>query len=166
VVSADTTLAALDRAWAILGEIQDPEIPVVSLVDLGIVRDVAVDGRAITVRMTPTFAGCPALHAMRQAVADGLRAAGFEPVHVEIVFDPPWSTDQLTPAAREKLRAFGLAPPPVPAEISVMHLDEPVECPHCGSLDTELRNAFGSTPCRTIRYCRGCRSPFEGFKPL
>lgn len=165
-MSPDATVSAADRVWEVLRGIQDPEIPVVSLVDLGIVREVAVDGSAVLVRMTPTFAGCPALHAMRQAVVDDLGAAGFGPVRVEIVFDPPWSTDQLTPAARDKLRAFGLTPPPVPAEPAVLHVADPVECPRCGSLDTELRNAFGPTPCRTIRYCRGCRTPFEGFKPL
>ena len=158
--------APIDRVWDVLGRIQDPEIPVVSLVDLGIIREVSVEGSAVTVRMTPTFAGCPALHAMRQAVVDDLGAAGFGPVRVEIVFSPPWSTDQIAPAAREKLRSFGLTPPRVPAEAAFLHLQEPVECPRCASLETELRNAFGSTPCRTIHYCRSCQTPFEGFKPL
>jgi ring-1,2-phenylacetyl-CoA epoxidase subunit PaaD len=165
-VTAGAEASSVDRVWKVLAGIEDPEIPVVSLVDLGIVRGVDVEGTAVTVRITPTFAGCPALHAMRKAVVEGLGAQGFEPVRVEIELDPPWSTDDLTPAAREKLRAFGLTPPSQPARVAVLRLEEAIACPRCGSFDTELRNAFGPTPCRTIRYCRACRTPFEGFKPL
>jgi ring-1,2-phenylacetyl-CoA epoxidase subunit PaaD len=156
----------LEDVWRTLGEIQDPEIPVLSLVELGIVRGVHVEGSSVTVRLTPTFAGCPALHAMREAIVERVTALGFERVQVETVLDPPWTTDDLGPAARAKLRAFGLAPPPSPAPEAVLRLEERVECPSCGSLDTELRNAFGPTPCRTIRYCLACRQPFEAFKPL
>jgi ring-1,2-phenylacetyl-CoA epoxidase subunit PaaD len=156
----------LEEVWRTLGEIQDPEIPVLSLVELGIVRGVQVEGSTVTVRLTPTFAGCPALHAMREAIVDRVTALGFERVLVETVLDPPWTTDDLGPEARAKLRAFGLAPPPSPAVEAVLRLEERVECPSCGSMETELRNAFGPTPCRTIRYCLACRQPFEAFKPL
>ena len=156
----------LERVQNALAEIQDPEIPVLSLVDLGIVRGVEVHGDAVTVRLTPTFAGCPALHVMRQEVEQRLRSLGFASVRVETVLDPPWTTDDLGPAAREKLRGFGLAPPLRPAAAVALRPEEPVACPRCGSLDTELRNAFGATACRTIRYCRACQEPFEGFKPV
>lgn len=165
-MTAPVVLPALEKVWKILEEIQDPEIPVLSLVDLGIVRGVVVDGASVTVRLTPTFAGCPALHVMRQAVEDRIGALGFTSVHVETVLDPPWTTDDLSPTAREKLRGFGLAPPARPAARVALRPEDPVACPRCGSLDTELRNAFGATACRTIRYCRSCREPFEGFKPV
>jgi ring-1,2-phenylacetyl-CoA epoxidase subunit PaaD len=155
-----------EGVWKSLAEIRDPEIPVLSLVDLGIVRGVEVAGGAVTVRLTPTFAGCPALHVMRQEVERRLWSLGFASVRVETVLDPPWTTDDLGPAAREKLRGFGLAPPPRPAAAAALRPDDPVACPRCGSLDTELRNAFGATACRTIRYCRACQEPFEGFKPV
>ena len=156
----------VEQIWKELEGIQDPEIPVLSLVDLGIVREVILDGSTITVRLTPTFSGCPALHVMRQEVRDRVTALGFETVRIETILDPPWTTDDMSPAAREKLRAFGLAPPPAPAAEAVLHLESPAQCPQCGSQKTELRNAFGSTPCRTIRYCRSCRQPFEAFKPI
>lgn len=156
----------VERVWEVLRGVQDPEIPVLSLVDLGIVRGVIVEEGSVTVRLTPTFAGCPALQAMRQAVEAGLASLGFEAVRVETVLDPPWTTDDIGPEAREKLRRFALAPPQRPAASVVLHPEAPVACPRCGSFDTELRNAFGSTPCRTIRYCRSCREPFEGFRPV
>ncbi|HET7009647.1 MAG TPA: 1,2-phenylacetyl-CoA epoxidase subunit PaaD [Anaerolineales bacterium] len=162
--SAD--IPTLDQVWETLADIQDPEIPVLSLVDLGIIRHVSIEGSSVTVRLTPTFAGCPALHVMRQAILDRLSALGFEQVRAEVVLDPPWTTDDLSPEARGKLRAFGLAPPARPAAEAALRLEEAVECPHCGSMETDLRNAFGPTPCRTIRFCHACRQPFEGFKPL
>ena len=156
----------VENIWNVLKEIQDPEIPVLSLVDLGIVRGVDVDGSSVTVRLTPTFAGCPALYAMRQAVIERVGALGYASVRVETVLDPPWTSDDLSPTAREKLRGFGLAPPARPAAERALHPEDPVACPRCGSLDTELRNAFGATACRTIRFCRVCREPFEGFRPV
>ena len=166
MVTAPTAEMNLDRIWGVLNEIQDPEIPVLSLVDLGIVRGIALEGDSVTVRLAPTFAGCPALHVMQQAVRDRLHGLGFANVKVETVLDPPWTTDDLSPTAREKLRGFGLAPPRRPASEAALRLEDPVACPHCGSLETDLRNAFGSTACRTIRYCRSCQQPFEGFKPI
>src|SRR4030065_176396 len=115
MVTAPATEMNLDRIWQVLNEIQDPEIPVLSLVDLGIVRGVDLQGDSVTVRLAPTFAGCPALHVMQQAVRDRLHGLGFADVKVETVLDPPWTTDDLSPTAREKLRGFGLAPPRRPA---------------------------------------------------
>jgi len=154
--------------WDALAEIPDPEIPVVSLVDLGVVRDVAVeDGRA-RVDFTPTFLGCPALEVMRDAMAERLRALGVEP-EIRVRNDEAWSTDRITAEGREKLRAAGLAPPAPRAAgaPTLVELQTALfRCPYCGSTDTKLENVFGPTPCRSLRYCASCRQPFEQFKTL
>jgi ring-1,2-phenylacetyl-CoA epoxidase subunit PaaD len=154
--------------WDALAEIPDPEIPVVSLVDLGVVRDVAVeDGRA-RVDFTPTFLGCPALEVMRDAMAERLRALGVEP-EIRVRNDEAWSTDRITAEGREKLRAAGLAPPAPRAAgaPTLVELQTALfRCPYCGSTDTKLENIFGPTPCRSIRYCTSCRQPFEQFKTI
>ena len=154
--------------WEALAEIPDPEIPVVSLVDLGVVREVAVeDGRA-RVDFTPTFLGCPALEVMRDAMAERLRALGVEP-EIRVRSDEGWSTDRITPEGREKLRAAGLSPPAPRAAgaPTLVELQTSVfRCPYCGSTDTKLENVFGPTPCRSLRYCASCRQPFEQFKTL
>ena len=154
--------------WDALGEIADPEIPVVSLVDLGVIRDVAVDDARVRVEFTPTFLGCPALEVMRDAIAERIRALGAEP-DVAVVTDDSWSTDRITPAGREKLREAGFAPP-APRSASaptLVQLQAHVfRCPYCGSTDTRLENIFGPTPCRSLRYCTSCRQPFEQFKTI
>jgi len=154
--------------WDALAEIPDPEIPVVSLVDLGVVRDVAVeDGRA-RVDFTPTFLGCPALEVMRDAMAERLRELGVEP-DIRVRKDKAWSTDRITAEGREKLRAAGLAPPAPRAAgaPTLVELQTAVfRCPYCGSTDTKLENVFGPTPCRSLRYCTSCRQPFEQLKTL
>jgi ring-1,2-phenylacetyl-CoA epoxidase subunit PaaD len=148
--------------WAAFAEIPDPEIPVVSLVDLGVIRAVDVEGRHVHVEFTPTFLGCPALEAMKRSLEETVRGLGAE-ADVEVVNDDSWSTDKITAAGREKLRAAGFAPPAprlVQLQASVHR------CPYCGSTDTTLENIFGPTPCRSIRYCNGCRQPFEQFKTI
>ena len=154
--------------WAALAEIPDPEIPVISLVDLGVVRDVAVDGDNVRVEFTPTFLGCPALEVMRDAMAGAVRELGGEP-DVRVISDDSWSSDKITPEGREKLRVAGLAPP-APREASAPTLlqlqSSAFRCPYCGSTDTKLENIFGPTPCRSVRYCNGCRQPFEQFKTI
>src|SRR4030065_323537 len=134
MVTAPATEMNLDRIWQVLNEIQDPEIPVLSLVDLGIVRGVDPQGESVTVRLPPTFAGCPALHVMQQAVRDRLHGLGFADVKVETVLDPPWTTDDLSPTAREKLRGFGLGAPRRPAPEAGLRLEEPVARPHARQL--------------------------------
>jgi ring-1,2-phenylacetyl-CoA epoxidase subunit PaaD len=156
------------RVWEALGEIPDPEIPVISLVDLGVVKDVAVDGVRVRIEFTPTFMGCPALDAMRTQMEAAVTALGGEP-HVEVVIDDTWSTDKITPTGREKLREAGFAPPSARAAAAptLLQLQKSVyRCPYCNSTDTRLENIFGPTPCRSVRYCHNCRQPFEQFKTI
>jgi ring-1,2-phenylacetyl-CoA epoxidase subunit PaaD len=161
VVTAETV-------WQALAEIPDPEIPVISLVDLGVVRNVEVKDGRVRVAFTPTFLGCPAQEVMRDAIAASIRELGAEP-DVEVVLDDSWSTDRISPAGREKLRASGFAPP-APREAGGPQLVQlergAFRCPYCGSTDTRLENIFGPTPCRSLRYCVSCRQPFEQFKTI
>jgi ring-1,2-phenylacetyl-CoA epoxidase subunit PaaD len=161
-------MVTAERVWAALGEIPDPEIPVISLVELGVVRDVDVEGERVRVEFTPTFLGCPALEVMRDRMADAVRALGAEP-EIDVIQDDSWSTDRITPEGRRKLRESGFAPPaPRRAEApTLVQLQSTAfRCPYCGSTDTRLENIFGPTPCRSIRYCAACRQPFEQFKTI
>jgi ring-1,2-phenylacetyl-CoA epoxidase subunit PaaD len=151
-------MVTAEQVWAALEEIPDPEIPVVSLVDLGVIRSVDIANGHVHVELTPTFLGCPALEAMVSAIRGNVPGA-----EVEIVTDDSWSTDKITPAGREKLRAAGFAPPAP----RLVQLQSAVHrCPYCGSTDTKLENLFGPTPCRSLRYCTSCRQPFEQFKTI
>jgi ring-1,2-phenylacetyl-CoA epoxidase subunit PaaD len=161
-------MVTAERVWAALAELPDPEIPVVTLVDLGVVRDVAVDGDRVTIEFTPTFLGCPALEVMRDQMADAVRSLGGRP-QVQVVLDDSWTTDRITPEGRAKLREAGFAPPAPRAagEPTLVQLQASAfRCPYCGSSDTHLENLFGPTPCRSIRYCNACRQPFEQFKTI
>ena len=161
-------MVTAEQVWAALAEVPDPEIPVISLVDLGVVRDVAVDGDRVTIEFTPTFLGCPALDAMRVRMDEAVRSLGGDP-DVRVVLDDSWSTDRITPAGRAKLREAGFAPP-APREAGEPTLVQlqtgAFRCPYCGSADTHLENLFGPTPCRSIRYCDACKQPFEQFKTI
>jgi ring-1,2-phenylacetyl-CoA epoxidase subunit PaaD len=161
-------LVTAEQVWDALAEIPDPEIPVISLVDLGVIRSVDVAGEQVRVEFTPTFLGCPALEMMRDAMTDRIAALGAEP-EVRVITDDSWSTDRITPEGREKLRASGFAPP-APRETGGPQLvqlqSNAFRCPYCGSRDTALENIFGPTPCRSVRYCRSCRQPFEQFKTI
>jgi ring-1,2-phenylacetyl-CoA epoxidase subunit PaaD len=157
-----------ERVREALAAIPDPEIPVISIVDLGVVRDVDVDGERVRVEFTPTFLGCPALETMRMQMEDAIRALGGEP-EVEVILDDSWSTDRISPEGREKLREAGFAPP-APREAAPPTLVQlqtaAFRCPYCGSTETRLENIFGPTPCRSLRYCDSCRQPFEQFKTI
>jgi ring-1,2-phenylacetyl-CoA epoxidase subunit PaaD len=160
--------AAAEQVWEALDRVPDPEIPVISLVDLGVVRDVEVEGDRARVAFTPTFLGCPALEAMRRAMEEAIRELGLEP-DVEVVNDDSWSTDRISAAGREKLREAGFAPP-APRAAGTPRLvqlqSKAFRCPWCGSTQTRLENIFGPTPCRSIRWCESCRQPFEQFKTI
>ena len=154
--------------WGALAEIPDPEIPVISLVDLGVVKSVEVEAEQVRIEFTPTFMGCPALEVMRRQMEDAVTGLGGEPV-VDVLLDDSWSTDRITPAGREKLREAGFAPPAPRAAAgpTLLQLQKPVHrCPYCRSTETRLDNLFGPTPCRSVRYCTSCKQPFEQFKTI
>jgi ring-1,2-phenylacetyl-CoA epoxidase subunit PaaD len=156
------------RVWAVLGEIPDPEIPVISLVELGVIRGVEVENGRVRVDFTPTFLGCPAVEVMQTAMAERIRELGGEP-EVRVLADDSWSTDRITREGREKLREAGFAPPAPRAAgppTLVQLQSQAFRCPYCGSTDTKLENIFGPTPCRSLRYCRNCHQPFEQFKTI
>jgi len=161
-------MVTAEQVWAAFGEIPDPEIPVISLVDLGVIRSVNVENGHVHVEFTPTFLGCPALEVMKRALEETVSGLGAEP-DVRVIQDDSWSTDKITPAGREKLRAAGFAPP-APREAAAPKLvqlqSNVFRCPYCGSTDTRLENIFGPTPCRSLRYCTSCMQPFEQFKTI
>jgi ring-1,2-phenylacetyl-CoA epoxidase subunit PaaD len=159
------------RVWDELARIPDPEIPAISVVDLGVIGSVAVDEDRVRVELLPTFVGCPAIGVMQEQITERIGALGIAPaVDVVVTLDPPWTSDRITPAGRERLRLSGFAPPaPLPAGPALGKLDElavlPIaECPYCGSRNTTMENPFGPTLCRAIYHCADCRQPFEQFK--
>jgi ring-1,2-phenylacetyl-CoA epoxidase subunit PaaD len=161
-------MVTAEQVWDALEEIPDPEIPVISLVELGVIRSVDVSEGQVRVEFTPTFLGCPALEVMKRALEEKVSALGGKP-EVQVIQDDSWSTDRITLAGREKLRAAGFAPP-APRDASaptLVQLQAMVHrCPYCGSTETRLENIFGPTPCRSLRYCDSCRQPFEQFKTI
>jgi ring-1,2-phenylacetyl-CoA epoxidase subunit PaaD len=166
-VSGATALEA--AIWDALGRVMDPEIPAVSVVDMGMVRDVEAAAGKARVVILPTFTGCPAVPVIRQDVAKAVEAVeGVDDVVVETSFDPPWTTDRITDEGRQKLQEFGLAPPQgdAPVLITDIGLPEVAVCPFCGSRNTVNENLFGPTPCRAVYYCESCRNPFEQFKAV
>jgi ring-1,2-phenylacetyl-CoA epoxidase subunit PaaD len=158
-------MVSAERVWEALAGIPDPEIPVVSLVDLGVVRDVEVEEDCVRVSFMPTFLGCPAVEVMQSLMAERIRKLGAEP-KVEVSAEG-WSTDRITAEGRRKLQDSGFAPPTGSAPATLLQIQTAVHrCPYCHSENTRLDNLFGPTPCRSIRYCNACRQPFEQFKTL
>lgn len=138
----------------------------VSLVELGIVRAFQWDADTLRVTLTPTFSGCPALHAMTDETRAALEEAGIPRVEIVISHNPPWSSDQISAEGRRKLREFGIAPPPMLNGLLALDVLDVARCPNCGSTDTELKNSFGATLCRALFVCKNCSEPFEQFKPI
>lgn len=160
-----------DQIWAWLGEVADPEIPVISVVDLGIVRDVALQEGECVVTITPTYSGCPAMQVIADAVKEALQAHGLERVRIVSRLSPAWTTDWMSEAGKAALKGYGIAPPVQQAiDISGLHAGirrraaPEVSCPHCGSPHTQLTSEFGSTPCKALYKCLDCREPFDYFK--
>ena len=153
-------------AW--LDEVKDPEVPVLSIRELGVLRDVEVSGDDVVVVMTPTYSGCPAMHAMEVDVVATLARHGVPNVRVKTVYAPAWTTDWISDEAKAKLAAYGIAPPArVEADDLVpLRRRAPVACPYCDSVDTIVRSEFGSTACKAILFCNGCHQPFELFKAI
>lgn len=152
--------------WQQLATITDPEIPVLSLVEMKVIRGIEVMDDSVKVVLAPTFVGCPAMEQMKSEIRARLSALGIDNVTIETSFSPPWSTDLLDDEVKEKLRAFGIAPPPKNDGELVAVLALPVPCPSCGSQHTHLESAFGATLCKQIYYCDDCRQSFERFKPI
>ena len=159
-----------DEILAILDEVKDPEVPVLSVVELGIVRDVSVSDEQIVVTITPTYSGCPAMREIESSIRAALAERGLRPVELRTVYSPAWTTDWIGPEAREKLRAYGIAPPgrvlAVEEFTPLRRRAAIVACPYCGATETEQRSEFGSTACKSIWYCRSCLQPFEEFKAI
>jgi ring-1,2-phenylacetyl-CoA epoxidase subunit PaaD len=154
-------------AWDALNAVPDPEIPVLSVVELGIVRDVQLDGDTARVTVTPTYSGCPAAEVIRDAIVAALRSAGAGEVEVRTQLAPAWTTDCIGPDAAEKLRRYGIAPPhAVAAEQPLRFHPRDAACPRCGSTRTERLAAFGATACKSLHRCVDCREPFEHFKAI
>lgn len=158
-----------EEVMAILDDVMDPEVPALSVVELGIIRDVAVDEDGVTVTVTPTYSGCPAMPVIEQDIEAALKSHGVERLEVRTSYSPAWTTDWMSAEAREKLRAYGIAPPG-PADhdapIAIGRRRPAVRCPYCGSAGTELRSEFGSTACKAIHVCQSCNQPFEEFKAI
>ena len=163
-------MLTVDTAWRALEGVPDPEVPVISVVELGIIRDVAVDDAGtVAVTITPTYSGCPAMFEIEKDVRSALLAAGAAAVTVTTVLSPAWTTDWIPASAREKLRAYGIAPPGTADPgglVALARARTPVPCPWCGSPATELRSEFGSTACKAIHVCTSCRQPFDEFKAI
>lgn len=154
-----------EQLWEALDEVKDPELPVVSVVELGVVRQLERSADGVTVRLTPTFSGCPALAAMREAIREKLLSLGLRNVSVETVLSPAWTSDWITQAGREKLELYGVAPPGPASDLLQLEPDA-VRCPRCGSFDTVTKNSFGPTRCKSLHVCNACREPFEAFKAV
>ena len=151
--------------WQALDEVKDPEIPVVSVVEMGIVRDVSISSGKVVVTITPTFSGCPAMHVIKTSIQERLLRLGVS-AKVRETLTPAWSSDWITDEARQKLKEFGLAPPPKHGSDLTILFSESAACPYCDSENTALKNSFGPALCRMIYYCNDCQQPFEQFKPL
>ncbi|GGE97481.1 phenylacetate-CoA oxygenase subunit PaaJ [Stappia taiwanensis] len=153
------------RALEVAGRVPDPEVPVLTIADLGVLRDVRVqEGGVVEVDITPTYTGCPAMAVFTMDIETALLAAGFSSVRINTVLSPAWTTDWLSAEAREKLRAYGIAPPAGKASRRALFGDDQVACPRCGSLETEKVSEFGSTACKALWRCRACAEPFDYFK--
>jgi ring-1,2-phenylacetyl-CoA epoxidase subunit PaaD len=158
-----------DDIFEYLEDVQDPEVPVLSVVELGIVRDVKVTEQGVTVVITPTYSGCPAMHVIEEDIVSGLGARGVCPVKIETVFTPAWTSDWISDEAKQKLVAYGIAAPGRAGDeggLVTLTRRTPVACPYCKSTRTTLKSEFGSTACKSINFCNDCKQPFEQFKAI
>ncbi|MDF0522780.1 phenylacetate-CoA oxygenase subunit PaaJ [Bradyrhizobium yuanmingense] len=152
------------RAWNAAASVVDPEIPVLTIADLGVLRDVVLDGDHVEVAITPTYSGCPAMNMIALEIEIALERAGFHRPKVRTVLSPAWTTDWMSEEGRQKLRACGIAPPQASNSRRALFGEQTVACPQCGSDKTELLSEFGSTSCKALWRCKACREPFDYFK--
>ncbi|MDA9425476.1 MULTISPECIES: 1,2-phenylacetyl-CoA epoxidase subunit PaaD [Bradyrhizobium] len=162
VLESDSELRR--RAWDAAASVVDPEIPVLTIADLGVLRDVVLDGDHVEVAITPTYSGCPAMNMIALEIELALERAGFHHSKVSTVLSPAWTTDWMSEEGRQKLRAYGIAPPQASSSRRALFGEQAVACPQCGSVNTELLSEFGSTSCKALWRCRSCREPFDYFK--
>ena len=162
----DTLAPTVRAVRAALDAVCDPEIPILTIADLGVLRDVRIAAGCVTVVITPTYSGCPAMHAIDQDIRAALAAAGYGEVRIETELAPAWSTDQMSAAAHAKLRSVGIAPPAHGSHDKRALLGRKVPCPRCASLETERISEFGSTACKALYRCHSCLEPFDYFKCL
>ena len=152
------------RAWQVAADVVDPEIPVLTIADLGVLRDVTISDGHVEVAITPTYSGCPAMNMIGLEIQLALDRAGFHNSKVRTVLSPAWTTDWMSEAGRRKLREYGIAPPQGPSSRRALFGVQQVACPQCGSKDTEVLSEFGSTSCKALWRCKSCREPFDYFK--
>ena len=155
-----------DKIYKLLSQVKDPELPVLSLVDLGVITEVRLDDDRVSIEMTPTFVGCPALDMMQRDIRETLQENGINEVDIKVSYKRPWTSDMISEKGKEALRKFGLAPPPPRQLFEDLGVLEHAACPRCGNTNTDLKNTFGPTLCRSIHYCNDCREAFEQFKPV
>jgi ring-1,2-phenylacetyl-CoA epoxidase subunit PaaD len=170
VTAAGRAVAGAGPVWQILGSIPDPEIPVISICDLGIVREVSVDAAGVRIVITPTYSGCPAMYAIEEDIRNRLAEAGYAEVAISTTLTPAWTTDWMNEAAKERLREYGIAPPARTSAPAIVrfaaHRHAGPACPLCASQNTELLSQFASTACKALYRCVECREPFDYFKPI
>ena len=152
------------RAWDAAASVFDPEIPVLTIADLGVLREVLLDGYHVEVAITPTYSGCPAMNMIAVEIELALERAGFRRPTIRTVLSPAWTTDWMSEEGRQKLRAYGIAPPQASSSRRALFGAQAVTCPQCGSENTELLSEFGSTSCKALWRCKACREPFDYFK--
>lgn len=150
----------------LLKEVVDPEIPTITLIDLGVIQEIIINKEHVKVIMTPTFSGCPAMDYMKNDVLETLKKHGVDSCEVEMSFKNPWNSNMVTEKGRIALKKHGLAPPKQYISVDEINIITPTECPLCNSLNTDLRNNFGPTLCRSMHFCNDCKQMFEGFKPV
>ncbi|WP_316173676.1 MULTISPECIES: 1,2-phenylacetyl-CoA epoxidase subunit PaaD [unclassified Bradyrhizobium] len=164
VANATSDADLRQRAWEAAASVTDPEIPVLTIDDLGVLREVEVSGDRVEVAVTPTYSGCPAMNMIALEIELALERAGFREIHVRTVLSPAWTTDWMSEEGRRKLREYGIAPPLAANSRRALFGLEQVSCPQCGSAETELLSEFGSTSCKALWRCKACREPFDYFK--
>lgn len=151
----------------LLSTVSDPEVPAISIIELGIVRRIEMKGERVSITLTPTYSGCPAMNMIENEIRTVLSANGIPEVEITTVFSPAWTTDWMDETAKQKLKQYGIAPPMHLAQSALLQIELPsVRCPHCNSADTQMKSAFGSTSCKAYYFCRSCSQPFEYFKPF
>ena len=155
------------KIWQLLEEVYDPEVPVLSVIDLGIVRDVKINDDEIEIIITPTYSGCPAMDVIRMNIKMILLGHGYKKIKITSVLSPAWTTDWMSEHGKEKLKVFGIAPPTTKQQVchtELFHEGEAIQCPHCNSYSTKLVSQFGSTACKALYVCENCKEPFDYFK--